>query len=177
MNQDVTEVFIGVGSNLSDPEYQVRQAFKALQALPETQWGAASDLYHSRPQGPQNQPDFVNAVVRLKTRLTPIALLRALQRIEREQGKVKQRHWGERLIDLDILLYGNTTLQTDDLIIPHPFMAQRDFVLLPLLALSPKAALPNGVLLADLAKQLDEVFVKPMSADENGGLIPEQLGK
>lgn len=61
--------------------------------------------------------------------------------------------------------------------IPHPFMAQRDFVLLPLLALSPKAALPNGVLLADLAKQLDEVFVKPMSADENGGLIPEQLGK
>lgn len=153
------DVYIGLGSNLSNPEEQVLNALDSLKTLPETQWVTHSKLYFSRPQGPQDQPDFVNAVALLKTRLSPIALLDCLQALEAAQGKVKKRHWGERLIDLDILLYGNDTLNTERLIIPHPFMVERDFVLLPLAEISPDLTLPDHSKIKDLISELSEGFI------------------
>lgn len=152
-------VYIGLGSNLSNPEEQVLKALESLKTLPESQWVTHSKLYFSRPQGPQDQPDFVNAVALLKTRLSPIALLDKLQALEQSQGKVKKRHWGERLIDLDILLYGNETLNTQRLVIPHPFMTERDFVLLPLAEISPDLTLPNHSKIKDLISELPEGFI------------------
>ncbi|MDG4813372.1 2-amino-4-hydroxy-6-hydroxymethyldihydropteridine diphosphokinase [Hydrogenovibrio sp. 3SP14C1] len=153
------EVYIGLGSNLSDPKMQVLKALDSLKDLPNTQWVSHSSLYSSRPQGPQDQPDFVNAVALLKTQLSPIELLDRLQAFETSQGKVKKRHWGERLIDLDILLYGHETLHTERLIIPHPFMIERDFVLLPMAEISPDLILPNHSRIKDLISELPEGFI------------------
>jgi 2-amino-4-hydroxy-6-hydroxymethyldihydropteridine diphosphokinase len=133
----MARVFIGLGSNLANPLLQVQSALRSLSELPSTQLQQVSPCYASTPQGPQDQPDFVNAVCLLQTELTPLALLDALQAIEQAQGRIKKRHWGERLIDLDILLYDNMLLQTECLTLPHPQMVQRDFVLIPLADIAP----------------------------------------
>ena len=133
----MARVFIGLGSNLANPLLQVQSALRSLSELPSTQLQQVSPCYASTPQGPQDQPDFVNAVCLLQTELTPLALLDALQAIEQAQGRIKKRHWGERLIDLDILLYDNMLLQTERLTLPHPQMVQRDFVLIPLADIAP----------------------------------------
>jgi len=157
-----TDAFIGIGSNLENPKQQVLTAIERLKKLPKTHWQGMSQLYGSRPQGPQDQPDFVNAVAWVRTRLSPLALLDALQDIERTQGKVKKRHWGERLIDLDVLLYGETVIDGPRLQVPHPFMTERDFVLLPLLDLKPDGCMPDGRSFQELADRVSDVFVKPI---------------
>lgn len=157
-----TDAFIGIGSNLENPKQQVLIAIERLKKLPETHWQGMSQLYGSRPQGPQDQPDFVNAVAWVRTRLSPLALLDALQDIERTQGKVKKRHWGERLIDLDVLLYGETVIDEPRLQVPHPFMTERDFVLLPLLDLKPDGCMPDGRSFQELADRVSDVFVQPI---------------
>jgi len=155
-------VYIGLGSNLDDPKYQVQQAILALKQLPKTQWGQVSSLYASKPQGPQDQPDFVNAVAQLQTQLSPHELLAHLQEIEQQQGKVKVRHWGERVIDLDILLYDNLQINTEDLMIPHPQMHLRDFVLIPLAEISPNQILPGLGKVTDLVSQLTTSYLKAL---------------
>lgn len=136
--------FIGLGSNLEDPAMQVRQALKALHQLPQTELVQASNLYSSAPIGPQDQPTFINAVAQLRTSLTPIALLDALQAVENAAGRVRTRHWGERTLDLDMLLYNTATINDPRLQVPHPHMLKRRFVLLPLLEIAPSIRLPNG---------------------------------
>ena len=102
------EVFVAIGSNLADPLGQARRAIAALATLPESELLQTSHLYGSRPMGPADQPDYVNAVVRLDTRLGPLALLDQLQKIELEQGRVrKDERWGPRTLDLDLLQPGN----------------------------------------------------------------------
>lgn len=122
---------------------------------------SASSLYASKPQGPQDQPDFVNAVAKIKTQLSATSLLASLQTLEKEQGKVKKRHWGERVIDLDILLYGSVTIQTTTLTIPHPEIPYRDFVLLPLSELVLELPLLGNV--SNLIDALDETYVYPLN--------------
>lgn len=156
----MVEAYIGLGSNLSEPVAQVRNAMATLNDVPDVKLVSTSSLYASRPQGPQDQPDFVNAVAKIETRLSASALLSVLQKIEREQGKVKKRHWGERVIDLDILLYGDATIDTSDLKIPHPEMIHRDFVLLPLSELVSELPLLGHV--GDLVEALDETYVYPL---------------
>jgi len=141
-------VYIGLGSNLDNPEQQVIDGIKALAALPQTQLIAVSSLYASAPIGPQDQPPFINAVALLNTELSPIALLDALQTLEQDAGRIRTRHWGERTLDLDILLFGEQTIEHPRLNVPHPFMRERRFVLEPLLEIAPKAHLPCGTLLA-----------------------------
>lgn len=145
-----TRCFIGLGANLNDPVAQIHCAIKALGALPQSQLIRCSSLYSSQPLGPQDQPDYVNAVAELTTDLSPFALLDALQQQEREQGRVKLRHWGERCIDLDILLYGDLTLQSERLCIPHKELTQRSFVVQPLLELAPDLHLPDGTALQSI---------------------------
>lgn len=158
--QNGHKVAIGLGSNLNRPHEQLDQACLTIQALADCRWLCCSDYRVSAPQGPQDQPDFVNAVCLIETALSPTALLQQLQAIEQKQGRVKKRHWGERNIDLDILLYGDVSLDTEQLQIPHPYMTQRDFVLLPLLQVWPEARLPSGEALASFIQNLDERFIQ-----------------
>lgn len=124
--------YIGLGSNLDDPIRQVRQAISALALLPLSQLAATSSLYASRPVGPQDQPDFVNAVVALTTRLSPLALLDQLQALEQQHRRQRLRHWGPRTLDLDLLLFDQQTIAYPRLNVPHPRMHERAFVLAPL---------------------------------------------
>lgn len=126
-------VYLALGSNLNHPMMQLCQAIAALMALPHSEWVGSSSFYHSKPMGPQNQPDYINAVVAIDTQLTAKQLLAETQAVERLQGRVRTRRWGERVIDIDILLYGNEIHTEGQLQIPHPHMGERFFVMLPLL--------------------------------------------
>jgi len=125
--------YIALGSNLDDPLAQVRQAMDELAHLRDSRLHAASSLYRSAPMGPADQPDYINAVVALETRLSPHALLDALQAIEQVHGRVREgERWGPRSLDLDVLLYGKETINDQRLTVPHPGIAERAFVLYPL---------------------------------------------
>ncbi|MGB1202669.1 MAG: 2-amino-4-hydroxy-6-hydroxymethyldihydropteridine diphosphokinase, partial [Alloalcanivorax venustensis] len=117
--------------------------------LPETRLVGHSDLYASAPVGPQDQPDFINAVAALETTLAPLALLDALQQLENAAGRERHRHWGERTLDLDILLWDQRTLDLPRLTVPHPELTRRAFVIGPLLDLLPDCRLPDGTPVAD----------------------------
>lgn len=143
-------VFIGIGSNLNNPRQQVAKAVAALSQIPQTRFIAISPWYRSAPLGPGDQPDYINAVARIETNLQPEPLLAALQAIETRQGRTRDIRWGPRTLDLDILLYGNSTIASPQLIVPHPRLAQRNFVLFPLYDLAPALQLPDGTILAEL---------------------------
>jgi len=148
------DVFIGLGSNLADPKSQVMTAYAAMDRLPKSRCMALSPLYQSRAVGPI-QPDYINAVARVSTNLEPLELLDALQGIESAQHRVRREHWGPRTIDLDILLIDNLTLAHPRLTVPHSFMTQRSFVLLPLYDLAPDLKFPDGTRLLNLVQLCD----------------------
>lgn len=136
--------YIGIGSNLADPVMQVRHAIQQLAAAEHCRLLAVSGLYRSAPIGPDDQPDFINAVACLETTLEALALLRQLQVLEQQAGRQRLRHWGERTLDLDLLLYGNDEVNLPELTVPHREMARRAFVLLPLAEIAPDLTLPDG---------------------------------
>jgi 2-amino-4-hydroxy-6-hydroxymethyldihydropteridine diphosphokinase len=126
-------VYIGIGSNLDNPVAQVLEAVEELEMIQDTILAERSTLYSARPMGPADQPDYVNAVVAMDTLLSADELHKALIRIEDLQGRVREgEKWGPRIIDLDLLLYGNSTIDTATLTVPHPGMHERDFVIIPL---------------------------------------------
>lgn len=152
----MTTVYIALGSNLNAPIEQLDSAVHAISLLPQTQLGNISPYYGSKPMGPQDQPDYVNAVLSIETTLAPLTLLDELQRIENEQGRVRLRRWGERTLDLDILLYGDLEMQTERLTLPHYDMQNREFVIVPLFDIAPDLILPNK----SAVKKLRENFVQ-----------------
>lgn len=156
------QAIIGLGGNLDNPQQSVTQAIALLSELPSTKLVKASSLYASKPQGPQDQPDFINAVAMIETKLAPMALLASLQTLEKQMGKVKKRHWGERLIDLDILLFADRIIDLPQLTIPHPQIPFRDFVLLPLAEIMPDCEIPKYGKVADLIAELSESFLYPL---------------
>ncbi|HTB64613.1 MAG TPA: 2-amino-4-hydroxy-6-hydroxymethyldihydropteridine diphosphokinase [Steroidobacteraceae bacterium] len=136
--------YIGLGSNLSDPAQQVRQALRALADLPQTLCVASSRLYGSRPMGPVTQPDFVNAVAGLVTQLPALELLRQLRKLEGEAGRpAVHEHWGPRVIDLDLLVFGREQRTSPELVLPHPGVVERNFVLYPLADIAPDLEVPG----------------------------------
>lgn len=145
----LSRAYIGLGSNLDQPARQVRKALVALGDLPSSRLLRHSRLYHSPPMGPVDQPDFINAVALIETALLPLTLLDALQAIEQEFGRVRTRRWGERIIDLDILLYDDVVMREERLVLPHPGIAERGFVLRPLSELEPHLTIPGLGSLAD----------------------------
>lgn len=149
----MVNAYIGLGSNLDQPIIHVTQAIEDLKTLPQSQLVLASKLYRSKPVGPQDQADFINAVVLIKTQLEPLALLDSLQAIEQKHQRVRERHWGPRTLDLDILLLGSQTIQVPRLTVPHAELRQRDFVIGPLYELSPELVLPDGTRLTQLLQQ------------------------
>lgn len=135
--------YIGLGSNLDQPEQQMLQAVDALDCLPESWLKQVSSLYVSPPMGSQDQPDYINVVAEILTNLAPLMLLDELQRIESDHGRVREQHWGPRTLDLDLLLYGNQIVQEPRLMVPHPGIAKRAFVLKPLEEISPGLSVPG----------------------------------
>ncbi|MBK8162660.1 MAG: 2-amino-4-hydroxy-6-hydroxymethyldihydropteridine diphosphokinase [Gammaproteobacteria bacterium] len=143
--------YIGVGSNLDDPLRQVERAFAALADLPASRRLAVSSLYRSRPLGDIAQPDFINAVVLLETRLPAPELLDELLAIEERQGRTRRpgERWGPRSLDLDLLLYGDREFSSPRLTVPHPEMVRRDFVLYPMFEIDPELVIPGAGSLRD----------------------------
>lgn len=136
--------YIGIGSNLDDPIRQVQRAFKALSHLLASYCVAYSPLYRTTPLGgPTGQPDYINAVAALDTGLTPGQLLAVLQALELAQGRVRSVHWGPRTLDLDILLYDHLISDDPSLILPHPRLHERAFVLYPLYDIAPTLVIPG----------------------------------
>ena len=156
------QVIVGIGSNLNEPCEQVRRAFSSIADLPDTCLSAHSSIYISRPQGPKDQGNFCNAVALLETGLSPESLLFELQSIEMQFGRVKTRHWGERIIDLDVIFYGQQTInsQEPDLVIPHPQALMRDFVIVPTLEICPEWHLPSGEQLSGYLEKLECSFLE-----------------
>lgn len=156
---------IGIGSNLGDPVRNVRAALSSIKALDRTGFLAASALYRNPPMGPADQPDYVNAVASVLTQLEPRELLGQLQRIEREHGRQRAPsvHWGPRHLDLDILTYGLREIAEPGLIIPHPGIFERNFVLLPLLEIAPQLDIPGHGPVRRLADRVDGSTLKKIS--------------
>ena len=142
--------FIGLGSNLNEPQRQVQQACEALATLPESGLDSISPWYKSKAVGPGQQPDYINGVAQLTTHLTPIKLLHALQSIENQQRRIREQHWGPRTLDLDLLVYGDQVINTPELTVPHPRIQERNFVLYPLADIAPQLLFPDGTSLLSL---------------------------
>ncbi len=135
--------YIGLGSNLDHPERQLLRAMEELDGIPETRLHRASSLYTGAPMGPQDQPDYLNAVAEIRTGLAPLLLLDELQRIEGQHGRIRGRRWGPRTLDLDLLLYGDRVIREQRLTVPHPGIARRAFVLKPLEEIAPGLLAPE----------------------------------
>jgi 2-amino-4-hydroxy-6-hydroxymethyldihydropteridine diphosphokinase len=151
----MVRVYLGLGSNLDHPVDRIRSAREAIGNLSGVDELGFSALYRSAPMGPQDQPDYINAVMAIETTLAPLALLDALQAIETRQGRVRHpnQRWGARTLDIDILLYGSETRASERLSLPHPGLAQREFVLYPLMEIAPDLEIPGKGRLADLVQQ------------------------
>jgi 2-amino-4-hydroxy-6-hydroxymethyldihydropteridine diphosphokinase len=148
--------YIGIGSNLDDPERQVRAAIHALMHLPRSTFVRASRLYRTAPWGKADQPAFVNAAVAVSTEMAPRELLAALLAIERARGRERDgERWGPRVIDLDILVYGDARIDEPGLHVPHPRLVERAFVLLPLADLDPDLEVPGLGPVRDLLERVD----------------------
>ena len=142
--------YIGMGSNLQQPLDQLHRALPELHEIPRTSLQASSSFYISSPMGPADQPDYINGVAALRTGLAPLDLLDQLQRIEQAHGRQRGLRWGPRTLDLDLLLYGDQVIQNDRLSVPHPGIAERAFVLLPLAELAPELEIPGLGAVSDL---------------------------
>jgi len=155
--------YVGIGSNLENPQAQVLAALTTLRQLPQSRLVLTSRLYRSRPFGPVAQPDFVNAVAGLLTRLDPPALLRELHAIESSTGRPSvHSRWGPRIIDLDLLAYGHERRADAQLTLPHPGIVERNFVLYPLAEIAPDLDLPGLGRVADLAAAVTAEGLTPL---------------
>jgi 2-amino-4-hydroxy-6-hydroxymethyldihydropteridine diphosphokinase len=157
----MVEVYIGLGSNLDQPEQQIKMAVAALKSFPETRYVGDSGLYLSKPlvaegMSAGDQPDYYNAVALLETGLSAGHMLDHLQEVENSQGRVRDQHWGPRTIDLDILLYGQQSIDDERLQVPHPGLCEREFVLYPLRRLNAELAIPGHGMLKKIIKKCPE---------------------
>jgi 2-amino-4-hydroxy-6-hydroxymethyldihydropteridine diphosphokinase len=152
--------FIALGSNLQDPTQQIKRAFDAVAQLPETTLLKQSSLYKTAPVGYDNQPDFINAVVKVETALAPEAVMRHLLAIETQFGRERPFPNAPRILDLDLLLYDAVCMQTDLLTLPHPRMQERGFVMLPLAEIAADLVLPSGESVVELAKNFPQQAIQ-----------------
>jgi 2-amino-4-hydroxy-6-hydroxymethyldihydropteridine diphosphokinase len=159
-----TTAYIGIGSNLQNPSAQVSKAIESLGKQPDCHIKTVSKHYLNKAFGPVAQPDCINAVIQIETSLSPERLLTMLQNIELLQGRVREMRWGPRVIDLDLLLYGNIQLESDKLTIPHPGLTERYFVLVPLFEIAPDLVLPDGRPLATLMTAVDHSVIWAVDA-------------
>lgn len=146
---------LGLGSNIGDKAGNVRDAIARISADPAVTVMATSHFYRTAPWGVTDQDWFVNAAILIDTTLAPEALLRLCQKTENDMGRVRLRRWGSRIIDVDVLTYGDQVIHTDDLVVPHPLISERAFVLQPLCDLDPGIVI-DGTSVEDLARALGD---------------------
>lgn len=151
--------YVGVGSNLGDPAARVRAAIAELGTLPDTRLIDSSRLYRTAPFGPVPQGDFINAVAGLLTQLSPVELLAKLRELEHAAGRVREQRWGPRTLDLDLLVFGDVRLDTPELTVPHPGIAERGFVLAPLHDVAPTLEVPGAGRVEVLWRQLGDAGI------------------
>lgn len=163
-SQLAVHAFIGFGSNLGEPNQNLEFACKRIGDLPRTRLLCRSALYQSAPIGVGEQPDYYNAVLRIETRLAPLTLLEAILAIEVEGGRTRPFALAPRTLDLDLLLYADQLVQEPELIVPHPRMHERAFVLVPLAELDPALSIPGLGPLADLLPSVAEQRIERISA-------------
>ena len=128
----MNQVYIGIGSNQNHPYFRIHTVLRQINRIKTTTIVKKSSLYETKPLGPKLQPNFINAVIEIKTKLEPNDLLQELKNLEKLHNRKKTKRWGPRSIDLDILIYNRLIMNTDQLIIPHPGVEYRDFVIIPL---------------------------------------------
>lgn len=160
---DPVTAYVALGSNLDAPRAQVEHAFEALARLPRTTLHSRSRLYRTPPWGFVDQPDFVNAAARLETALSPRELLDVLLSVEQQAGRVRGPANGPRTLDLDLLLHGAAAINEAGLVIPHPRLHQRAFVLLPLADLAPELDIPGQGRVSDLLSRVDTQGCIPLA--------------
>lgn len=170
-HQGITRAYIGLGSNLGDRLQALRQAVQALASTPGVTLRGVSSCYETAPVGPVRQGDFLNAAVAIDTTLSPGELLDTCKAIEARMGRQARERWGPREIDIDLLLYGSATLKSDRLVLPHPELRNRAFVMVPLLEIAPELALPDGYPLRRVLTNLGDV---PGIRKRDGDLSPGQ---
>ena len=161
------KVWLGLGSNLHQPVQQLNQALMKLSSHDRVEILATSSFYRTPPWGDDQQDDFINAVVKIETSLDPEPLLSCLQSIENTMGRQRSdRRWGPRVIDIDLLLYGNLEYQSDDLVVPHPRMHDRAFVLVPLSELDSKLEIPVHGIVEKLLQKIDCSGIRRLKAGD-----------
>lgn len=157
--------YVALGSNLDDPRAQVERAMAALDQLPQSRCVLRSSIYRSRPFGPVEQPDFINAVAGLLTALEPATLLASLQALETSLGRERPVvRWGPRRIDLDLLVHGSARIAQPGLEVPHPGIAARAFVLAPLAEIAPDLEVPGVGRVSALLAKLDSTELERLAA-------------
>ncbi len=147
--------YIGLGSNLNNPKEQIKQALMALDSSEDVSVVGLSSLYQSKPVDGSDQPDYLNAVCKVNTHLTALELLHVCQHIEQSQHRVREKKWGARTIDLDIIIYGAQVIASKQLVVPHPEMMNRHFVLVPLYEIEPDLDVPVLGPLEELMDKID----------------------
>ena len=164
----MTRAYIGLGSNLENPQTQIYKAIQAIRELPSTSLIGCSSVYLSEPLGgPLNQPPYLNAVALIETTLAPLTLLDNMQEIERSQGRTRDgERWGPRIIDLDLLLYGQEQLTGQRLVIPHPEIPRRNFVLCPLAEITHDLFIPGFGRVTDLLAAVGTEGLEKLSLKE-----------
>ena len=160
----MTIVYIGLGSNLggdfASPKQNITSAINALAKIKSIQIIRISSFYESKPIGPQDQSDYINAVIKLKTNLDSTKLLNSLQTIENHHGRIRSQYWGPRTLDLDILLFGDQIIHNDRLTIPHTEICHRAFVLVPLSEIEPDCVIPEKGIVSDLVSNVSQAELK-----------------
>ena len=159
MMETGTLAYLGLGTNLGDREGHLRAALKELAGLPTMEIGAVSSIYETAPVGLTDQPDFLNLVVSVRTALSPRELMDALLNIENKMGRVRTVRWGPRVIDLDLLLFGDVRVEVPGLSVPHPRLRERSFVLMPLAEIAPNLVLPGQE--ETVEKLSEKLLLKP----------------
>ena len=147
--------YIGLGSNLNNPKEQIKQALMALDGSEDVSVVGLSSLYQSKPVDGSDQPDYLNAVCKVNTHLTALELLHVCQHIEQSQHRVREKKWRARTIDLDIIIYGAQVIASKQLVVPHPEMMNRHFVLVPLYEIEPDLDVPVLGPLEELMDKID----------------------
>ncbi len=134
--------YLSLGSNIDHPIKQIKSAITEISTHPDITLLAQSSLYQTPPVGPK-QPDFINAALKIETTLSAMALLQAMQAIEQQHHRQRTIHWGPRTLDIDLLIFDHQSINQENLTIPHPFLAERAFVLVPLLEIEPQLTTPQ----------------------------------
>lgn len=161
----IIEVYLSLGSNIGDKKAYLEEAIIEIGKIAKTELRAVSSFYITKPWGKLEQADFINMVIKIMTSLSAERLLENLQNIEMKMGRQDNGRWGPRIIDIDILLYGDKIIHTEELVVPHPHMKQRLFVLVPLMELNPDLVFPDD------GAHIQEVLSKVLDREGEDNII------